>query len=73
MGRSAGYAHSYSFDNLEDFATQAEQILTEDGPSLIHVKTVPNIRYPEERMGGGRNNRRTPQAIQELMEEFGVK
>ena len=73
MGRSAGYAHSYSFDNLEDFATQAEQVLGEEGPSLIHVKTVPNIRYPEERMGGGRNNRRTPQAIQELMQEFGLK
>ena len=73
MGRSAGYAHSYSFDNLEDFATQAEQILNESGPSLIHVRTVPNIRYPEERMGGGRNNRRTPQAIQELMQEYGLR
>lgn len=74
MGRSAGYAHSYSFDNLEDFATQAEQILSEDGPSLIHVKTIPNIRYPDERMGGrGGRNRRTPEAIQELMQDFGLR
>ena len=74
MGRSAGYAHAYSFDNLEDFATQAGEILNEEGPTLIAVKTVPNIRYPDERMGGGpRSNRRTPQAIQELMEEFGLK
>ena len=72
MGRSAGYANAYSFDNLEDFATQAEQILNEDGPSLIHVKTVPNIRYPEERMAGG-SNRRTPQAIEELMQEYGLR
>jgi phosphonopyruvate decarboxylase len=73
LGQSAGYAHSYSFDNLEDFATQAEQILNEEGPTLISVKTIPNIRYPDERMGnqGGRN-RRTPQAISELMEEFGL-
>ncbi len=74
MGRSAGYVHSYSFDDLEDFATQAEQILTEDGPTLIAVKTIPNIRYPDERMGGrSGNNRRTPQAIQELMEDFGLR
>ena len=74
MGRSAGYAHSYSFDDLEDFATQAEHIMREEGPTLIAVKTVPNIRYPDERMGGsGRTNRRTPQAIQELMEEFGIQ
>ena len=72
MGRSAGYAHSYSFEDLEDFATQAEQIMSEEGPTLIAVKTVPNIRYPEERMGGGRSNRRTPQAIQELMQEYGL-
>ena len=51
LGQSAGYAHSYSFDNLEDFATQAEQILNEEGPTLISVKTIPNIRYPDERMG----------------------
>ncbi len=74
LGQSAGYAHTYSFDNLEDFATQAEDILSEEGPTLIAVKTVPNIRYPDERMGnqGGRS-RRTPQAVQELMAEFGLK
>ena len=74
MGLSAGYARTYSFDNLEDFATQAEQILNEDGPTLIAVKTVPNIRYPEERAAraGSPAARRTPQAITELMEEWGV-
>ena len=74
MGLSAGYAHSYSFDNLEDFVTQVEQILDEDGPTLIAVKTVPNIRYADERVNSqGRAPRRTPQAITELMEEFGVR
>ncbi len=75
LGQSAGYAHSYSFDNLEDFATQAEQILNEEGPTLIAVKTVPNIRYPEERAArqGSAAARRTPQAITELMEEFGQR
>ena len=74
LGKSAGYANSYSFDNLEDFATQAEQILSEDGPTLIAVKTIPNIRYSEDRIAGrGGSNRRTPEAIQDLMAEFGVR
>ena len=73
MGESAGYAHSYAFNNLEDFATQAEQIFSEEGPTLIAVKTIPNIRYPDERMGGRGNNRRTPQAISEIMEDFGLR
>ncbi len=74
LGRSAGYAHSYSFDNLEDFATQAEQILTQEGPTLIAVKTLPDIRYPEERAArqGSPAARRTPQAVTELMAEWGV-
>lgn len=74
LGLSAGYAHSYSFDNLEDFATQAERIFSEAGPTLIAVKTVPNIRYPEERMArSGAAARRTPQAVQELMSEWGLR
>lgn len=74
LGQSAGYAHSYAFDNLEDFATQAAQIFSEDGPTLIAVKTLPNIRYPEERAARqGPAARRTPQAVQELMTEYGLR
>jgi thiamine pyrophosphate-dependent acetolactate synthase large subunit-like protein len=73
MGRAAGYAHSYAFDDLEDFATQAEQILSQEGPVLIAVKTIPNIQPPDERAAGrGAPARRTPDAIADLMEEFGV-
>ncbi|MFQ6029657.1 MAG: thiamine pyrophosphate-dependent enzyme [Dehalococcoidia bacterium] len=71
MGRSAGYASAYSFDNLEDFATQAEQILNADGPVLIAVKTIPNIRYSEERAAGaGAPVRRMPQSVTELQAEL---
>ena len=73
MARAAGYAHSYNFDDLEDFATQAEQILSQEGPVLISVKTIPNIRPPDERAASrGAPARRTPDAIADLMEEFGV-
>ena len=49
MARAAGYAASYDFDDLEEFATQAEAVLNQTGPVLVCVKTVPNIRQPEER------------------------
>ena len=73
LGRAAGYAHTYQFDDLEDFATQAEEILNQEGPVLIACKVVPNIRLPEDRAAGrGAPTRRLPQAISELMEDFGV-
>jgi len=73
LGRAAGYAHTYEFDDLEDFATQAEEIMNQEGPVLIACKVVPNIRLPEDRASGrGAPARRAPQAISELMEDFGV-
>ena len=49
MAKAAGYAASYDFDDLEEFATQAETVLNQAGPVMVCVKTVPNIRQPEER------------------------
>ena len=73
MARSAGYAHAYEFDELADFVTQAEEVLSKDGPVLVCIKTVPNIRPPEERAAArGRPARRTPEAILELKQELGV-
>ena len=73
MARSAGYASAYAFDDLEEFVTQAEQVLNQEGPVLVSIKTVPNIRPPEERAATrGAAARRTPQAIPDLMEELGA-
>lgn len=49
MARSAGYASAYDFDDLEDLATQAENILNEPGPVLVCVKTTPNPRVRGQR------------------------
>ena len=49
MAEAAGYLHSYQFDNLEDFATQAEEVMAQDGPVFVCVKTIPSIRHPHER------------------------
>ena len=50
MARVAGYAAAYEFDNLEEFENNAQEMLAEDGPVLIGVRTIPEIRLPEERL-----------------------
>ena len=49
MARVAGYASTYEFDDLEAFENSVQAILSEDGPVLVGVKTIPEPRLPEER------------------------
>ena len=70
LAASAGYAHTYRFDDLEDFVTRAEEILGQEGPVFVAAKVIPDIRLPEERAAGGQ--RRTPEAVVDLRAEFGA-
>ena len=70
LAQAAGYAHTYEFDNLEDFVTQAEEIFSQEGPVFVTAKVTPDIRLPEERAAG--RTRRTPEAVIDLMEELGT-
>jgi sulfopyruvate decarboxylase subunit beta len=73
MAKSAGYAATYDFDDLEDFATQLPRILEEPGPTLVCVKTTPNPRERGQRMQEMSSRRRPiTQAIPELMKDLGV-
>ena len=74
MAEAAGYLHTYQFDNLEDFATQAEQVMAQEGPVFICVKTVPSIRQPHERAANLRRGlRHSPEAFRNLMKELGAR
>ena len=76
MAQAAGYVRTYDFDDLEDFATQAQQVMSQEGPVLVSIKTVPNIRPPQERAEtrrSARTPRRLPEVVRELMEELGAK
>ncbi|MBM3942920.1 MAG: thiamine pyrophosphate-binding protein [SAR202 cluster bacterium] len=71
MARAAGYVAAYEFDDLEDFASQAQRILNETGPILICVKTKPNPRLRGQRGQEMRAGRRTTNAtIPQLRREF---
>ena len=74
IAREAGYAHSYEFSDLEEFATQAEQILKEVRPVLVSIKTVPKNRTREERTvehGSSRSRRTVTEAMTEVRESLG--
>jgi thiamine pyrophosphate-dependent acetolactate synthase large subunit-like protein len=43
MANSAGYAASYSFDNLEDLSTRIDEILGTMGPVFIHLSIVASV------------------------------
>jgi phosphonopyruvate decarboxylase len=68
LARAAGYTHTYKFDDLEDFVTQAREIFSQDGPIFVAARVIPDIRLPEERAAG--RTRRTPEAVIDLLEEF---
>ena len=74
MARAAGYPHSYEFDDLEEFTSQAESVLSQEGPVLICVKTVPSIRHSRASGGAATNEitRGRPRAISNLLEQFGA-
>ena len=73
MAKSAGYAATYQFDDLEDFATQIEKVLGDTGPVLVSVKTTPNPRERGQRNQEMASPRRSATvAISQLMQDLGV-
>ncbi len=73
LARAAGYAQTYEFDDLEEFTVRIDEILNQDGPVLVCIKTVPDIRGPGERSPGGQVAPQVPRPIINLLKEFGAK
>ena len=72
MARVAGYAAAYDFDNLEEFENSAQEIMSQDGPVLICMRTIPEIRPPEERAAerAAAGNRGPAHAYESLKKEL---
>ncbi len=67
LARASGYARSFEFDDLEDFATSIDEIFSSKGPVMVALKSEPVIDNTPEEMRP-KVARRTPQAIKELKE-----
>ena len=46
LAKSSGYAAAYKFDNLEELATNIDDVLSTKGPVLVALKTDPSLEHP---------------------------
>ncbi len=72
IAKGAGYPSTYAFDNLEDFSTNIEKILSEPGPVFVTMKVFPDIE--NEPIGNRRRwqTRTRDQVLEDVKQELGV-
>ncbi|MCX8250540.1 MAG: thiamine pyrophosphate-dependent enzyme [Dehalococcoidia bacterium] len=72
MAKAIGYASTHHFDDLEDFATQVEGIMAEEGPVFVSIKVVPEVENMPMGLRAQRKTRTRPETIAALQEELGI-
>ncbi len=72
MAKAIGYASVHHFEDLEDFATQVESIMSEEGPVFISIKVIPEIENMPVGMRERRPSRSRPETIADLRQELGI-
>lgn len=72
MAKAAGYAATFSFDNLEDLTTGMDQVLAATGPVFVHLAVTPHIENTAVQFRP-RPSRNILTAIKELPEALGIK
>jgi thiamine pyrophosphate-dependent acetolactate synthase large subunit-like protein len=72
IAKGAGYPSTYAFDNLEDFSTNIEEILSKPGPVFVAMKVHPEIE--NEPIGNRRRwqTRTRGQVLSDIKTELGV-
>ncbi len=72
MAKGAGYVSVYNFDDLEDFATNIEDIMKEDGPVMVAIKIQPEVQNLPIGLRERRVTRSRAETIQDLRSELGI-
>ena len=72
MAKGAGYAAAYNFDDLEDFATRIEDIMSEDGPVMVAIKIQPEVQNLPIGLRERRVTRSRAETIDDLRAELGI-
>jgi phosphonopyruvate decarboxylase len=72
LARSAGYANTHSFSNLEDFVTEVESVLQEEGPVFVAIKVEPEIENLPIGMRTSAPRRSRSETIRDLRQELGI-
>ena len=72
MAEGAGYAATYNFTDLEEFATSVGEILEQEGPVFVAIKVEPEVQNMPIGLRERRPTRSRAQTINELREELGI-
>ena len=72
MAKEAGYKKTFSFDNLEEFTNNIEQIMKEDGPVFVAMKMIPKIENEPIGRRVRKPQRSRGETIKTLHSELGI-
>ena len=72
IAKAVGYASVHHFDDLEEFATNIESIMDEEGPVFISIKITPEVQNMPVGMRTMTPARSRPETIKDLREELGI-
>lgn len=72
MAKGAGYASTYSFDDLEEFSTSVGEIMDETGPVFVSVKINPEVQNMPIGLRERRPTRSRAETVRTLREELGI-
>ena len=72
MAKEAGYASTYHFDNLEEFADSIEAIMKATGPVFVSMKMVPEVENEPIGMRQRRPQRSRTETIAALRKELKI-
>ena len=72
VAKEAGYEAAYSFDDLEDFATNVGKIMGEAGPVFVSIKIVPEVENEPIGLRKREPRRTRAETIRALRLELGI-
>ena len=72
VAKESGYTAAYSFDDLEEFATNVEEIMQATGPVFVAIKVVPEIENEPIGMRVRTPTRSRAETIRDLQADLGI-
>ena len=72
IAKGAGYANTYSFEDLEEFSTSLEEIMNQDGPIFVSIKVNPEVENLPIGLRERKVSRSRDQTINALRGDLGL-
>ena len=72
VAKESGYASAYSFEDLEEFATNVEEIMQATGPVFVAIKVVPEVENEPIGLRVRPPTRSRAETIRDLQSELGI-